>query len=199
MANEALRLIGRRRGGQRRRRAGEELNLRELWRALMRRKFLLLATILVITGGAFAYVRQQTAALHRRGLDPRAEPRRPGGRDRGRGRGADRRSGDHRERDPAAELARLSCAAIVEQLDLVDDPEFNPAPAQGRRPSRRSSRRINPLQIHAGGWLAALRRWRRGPSSPTPPTLDPADAQLNRVIDAFGGRCRGRSGRRAPT
>ena len=58
MANEALRLIG---GGSEAgpARRSEELNLRELWRALMRRKLLLLATILVITGGAFAYVRSR--------------------------------------------------------------------------------------------------------------------------------------------
>ena len=59
MANEALRLIGGRAGGDTEEHGGE-LNLRELWRAIMRRKFLLLATILAVTGATYAYISQQT-------------------------------------------------------------------------------------------------------------------------------------------
>ena len=54
MANEALRLIGSSAGHSSAEHT-DELNLRELWRAIMRRKFVLLATILVITGAAFHY------------------------------------------------------------------------------------------------------------------------------------------------
>jgi hypothetical protein len=59
MANEALRLIDSSagRGAEQR---SDELNLRELWRAVVRRKFVLLATILVLTGATYAYISQQT-------------------------------------------------------------------------------------------------------------------------------------------
>ena len=50
MANEALRLIGTSAGRDAEQR-GDELNLRELWRAILRRKFVLLTTIIAITGG----------------------------------------------------------------------------------------------------------------------------------------------------
>jgi Mrp family chromosome partitioning ATPase len=59
MANEAFRLIDSSagRGAEQR---SDELNLRELWRAVVRRKFVLLATILVLTGATYAYISQQT-------------------------------------------------------------------------------------------------------------------------------------------
>ncbi len=58
MANEALRLIG---GGSVSEKAdGDEVNLREVWRALLRRKWILLAMVLVVTGLAFAYVSRAT-------------------------------------------------------------------------------------------------------------------------------------------
>ena len=40
--------------------ADEELNLRELWRALMRRKWVLALTVLLVTGGTYFYVSQLT-------------------------------------------------------------------------------------------------------------------------------------------
>ncbi|HET6520453.1 MAG TPA: polysaccharide biosynthesis tyrosine autokinase [Geminicoccaceae bacterium] len=59
MAKDALRIAGGRvdtaSGG-----ADEELNLRELWRALTRRKWVLALTVLLITGGTYLYVSQLT-------------------------------------------------------------------------------------------------------------------------------------------
>src|SRR5918994_3459689 len=59
MANEALRLIGSSAGRSAEQRS-DELNLRELWRAILRRKFVLLTTMLVITGATYAFISQQT-------------------------------------------------------------------------------------------------------------------------------------------
>ncbi len=59
MAKDALRMIGgsvdAASGG-----ADEELNLRELWRALMRRKWVLALTVLLVTGGTYFYLAQLT-------------------------------------------------------------------------------------------------------------------------------------------
>src|SRR5688500_2286531 len=106
--------------------ATEELNLRELWRALMRRKLLLVATIVVITGGAFAYISQQTpmytaeALIHVQNRDAQVVEI----------------DGVVEEMvaDPAtieSEIQLLTSRAFlrrnVEDLNLVADPEFNPA------------------------------------------------------------------------
>jgi uncharacterized protein involved in exopolysaccharide biosynthesis len=58
MANEAIRLIGG--GGEASAPSGEELNLREIWRALMRRKLVLLGVVVLLTGLTFAVVSRQT-------------------------------------------------------------------------------------------------------------------------------------------
>ncbi len=129
MANEALRLIG---GPSEAGVAGatEELNLRELWRALTRRKFLLLATIVVITGGAFAYVSRQTpmytaeALIHVQNPDSQVVlPKIEG-------------VVHDMVADPAtieSEIQLLTSPAfvrrVVDEMNLVQDPEFNPVVA----------------------------------------------------------------------
>ena len=58
MANEALRLIGGGAGAPAGA-AGDELNLREVWRGLKRRRLALLAPVVLITLGVFLWAKQQ--------------------------------------------------------------------------------------------------------------------------------------------
>ena len=124
MANEALRLIG----GTTETRpeaASDEVNLRELWRALMRRKFALLAPVALITLGVFFWAKQQPpmytaeALLHVKTRDAQVIEV----------------EGVVEEMiaDPAtieSEIEYLSSPAfsrrIVEKLGLTNDPEFAP-------------------------------------------------------------------------
>ncbi|MDH3664759.1 MAG: polysaccharide biosynthesis tyrosine autokinase, partial [Alphaproteobacteria bacterium] len=55
MANETMPLIGADGASD-----GDELNLREIWRALLRRKLIFIATVLLITGFVYTYSKQQT-------------------------------------------------------------------------------------------------------------------------------------------
>jgi capsular exopolysaccharide synthesis family protein len=183
MANEALRLIG---GGSEASpgAASEELNLRDLWRALMRRRFLLAATVVLITGGAFGYISQQpplytaTALIHIQNRDARVV----------------QIDGvvDEMAADPAtieSEIQLLSSRSFlrrnVEKLKLVDDPEFNPSLLKDRsEPSFLET--INPLQYIPEEWLAAL----HGPETDDADAvkLDPAAIQLNAIIDRLAAR-----------
>ena len=183
MANEALRLIG---GGSEASpgAAPEELNLRELWRALMRRRFLLLATIVLVTGGAFAYASQQTplytatSLIHLQNRDAQVVEI----------------EGvvDELMADPATIesevqflISRGFLRRNVEKLNLIEDPEFNPALLKDKiEPSFLET--INPLQYIPAAWLAAL----RGSETVDPDAakLDPAARELNAVIDRFAGR-----------
>jgi polysaccharide biosynthesis transport protein len=186
MANEALRLIG---GGAEvaPTSTSEELNLRELWRALMRRKFVLLATILVITGGAFAFVSQQTpmytaeALIHVQNRD--AQVLKIDG------------VVDEMIADPAtieSEIQLLTSRAFlrrnVEELNLINDPEFNPELREDAgEPSLLQS--LNPLQYLPQDWLESL--W--APSSEDEPDLilaklDPEERKLNDLINRLAGR-----------
>ena len=186
MANEALRLIG---GGAEAAPAStsEELNLRELWRALMRRKLVLLATILAITGGAFAIVSQQTpmytaeALIHVQNRDAQVVEI----------------DGVVEEliADPAtieSEIQLLTSRAFlrrnVEELDLVNDPEFNPELRAGRGRAVPGSNRSTRCSI--------CRRsgWRRSSAAEQDDVglilskLDPAEVKLNEVINRLAGR-----------
>jgi polysaccharide biosynthesis transport protein len=186
MANEALRLIG---GGAEvaPTSTSEELNLRELWRALMRRKLVLLATILVITGGAFAFVSQQTpmytaeALIHVQNRD--AQVLKIDG------------VVDEMIADPAtieSEIQLLTSRAFlrrnVEELNLINDPEFNPELREDAgEPSLLQS--LNPLQYLPQDWLESL--W--APSSEDEPDLilaklDPEERKLNDLINRLAGR-----------
>ncbi len=187
MANEALRLIGassEANVGGTSASASEELNLRELWRALRRRKFLLLATIVVLTGGAFAYARHETplytatALIHIQNRDSKVV----------------NIDGvvDDMVADPAtmeSELQLLISPAFlrrnVEELNLVDDPEFNPTLLNdGSEPSFLQI--INPLQYIPQEWLAALHGSQTAEPDAAATKLDPAAVELNRVIGAVG-------------
>ena len=55
MANETLPILGAAEGGS----GDDELNLREMWRALLRRKLIFIATVLLITGCIYSYSAQQ--------------------------------------------------------------------------------------------------------------------------------------------
>ena len=184
MANEALRLIG---SGSEASVAGssEELNLRELWRALMRRRMLLLATILVITGAAFGIVSRQTpmytaeALIHVQNREAKVVQIQD--------------VVGEMPADPAtieSEIQFLTSRGflrrIVEELNLVNDPEFNPALLKdGAEPSFLET--INPLQYLPKEWLAVLKQ-SPSPEADTGAKLDPAAITLNRVIDRFASR-----------
>jgi succinoglycan biosynthesis transport protein ExoP len=180
MANEALRLIG---GGAEASPAGttEELNLRELWRALKRRRLLLLATVIVITAAAFAYLKQQTplytatALIH---IQNRDAPQVVNKVD---------QVVNEMPADPAtieSEVQYLTSRAfvrrIVDELDLVHDPEFNPAVDTSKTgPSFLQA--INPMRYVPKEWLALLRGSKTDETEAA--KLDPATAELNGAID----------------
>jgi hypothetical protein len=77
MANEALRLIG---GGvdQNAHPGDEELKLREVWRALMRRKLVLLAPIALMTLGVFLWANGSAMYTARLAPRPTERPRSSG-------------------------------------------------------------------------------------------------------------------------
>ena len=182
MANEALRLIGSSssagRGAEQR---SDELNLRELWRAVVRRKFVLLATILVITGATYAYISQQTPLFMAQTLiqiktrDAQVIQV-PG-------------VVDELVADPATmqgEIQFLLSPAflrrMVEQLNLVKDPEFNSAlRADAGQPS--VFQLLNPMRYVPETWLASLSVKKEEAGAPA---VDPAQLELNRVVSAFG-------------
>jgi succinoglycan biosynthesis transport protein ExoP len=181
MANEALRLIG---SGPEAGLSGasQELNLRDVWRALRRRKLLLFATVVLITGAAFAFVHHQPrlftaeALIHVQNRDAKVV----------------HQIQDVVEQMPAdpatmeSEVKFLTSHGflrrIIEKLNLIDDPEFNPALNKDKGPSFLET--INPLQYVPKEWLAALRR------SPDEGAakIDPAALEMNRVIDKLGSR-----------
>jgi polysaccharide biosynthesis transport protein len=181
MANEALRLIGSsaRRDAEHR---GDELNLRELWRAVLRRKFVLLATILVITGATYAFISQQTP-LYTGMVLIQVQTRDakviqvPG-------------VVDELVADPAtmqSEIQFLTSPAflrrMVEQLNLVEDPEFNGALREGAgEPSVLEL--LNPMRYVPESWLSSLTVGQE----PAAPATDPAAMELTRVAGAFGSR-----------
>jgi polysaccharide biosynthesis transport protein len=185
MANEALRLTG---GSADLGAASssEELNLRELWRALTRRKLVLLATILVITGGAFGYVSQQApmytaeALIHVQNRDAQVVEI----------------DGVVEEliADPAtieSEIELLNSPAflrrLAEKLELVNDPEFNPAlRPDAAEPSFLEA--INPFGYIPEEWWASLGASQHSSLDEVATQVDPAAVTLNNVIRRLGGR-----------
>ncbi len=63
MANETIPLIGNDQAS-----GSDELNLRDMWRALMRRKWIFVATVLFVTGCVYIYSKQQTPLYTSRAL-----------------------------------------------------------------------------------------------------------------------------------
>jgi polysaccharide biosynthesis transport protein len=180
MANNALRLFGSNEdtaAGT----AGEELNLRELWRALMRRKWILLATIVVITGGAVVWAGQQTplytseALIHIKGREAQVI----------------KLDGVVEEliADPAtieSELQFLNSRAflrrIAEQLNLIEDPEFNPNLVQNADASSFLDM-INPLTYLPEDWRPQL-----GGGTGSREPVTPEVIEMNRVVSKLASR-----------
>ena len=185
MANEALRLIG---SGSEvsASGAGDELNLRELWRAIMRRKWALLATILLVTTGAYVHSVRQTplytseALLHVQNRD--AQVIEFGG------------VVEEMIADPAtieSEIELLNSRAfhrrIAEQLNLIEDPEFNPSLLQDEQEESWFDY-LDPFRYIPAEWLVALRGGDQEQLDPVRATLDPVALKMNDVVSAFGGR-----------
>ena len=181
MANEALRLIGTSAGRDAEQR-GDELNLRELWRAILRRKFVLLTTIIAITGATYAFISQETPLYTGQVLIQ-----------------IQTRDGqvlqvegvvDELIADPAtiqSEIQFLTSPAylrrMVEQLNLVEDPEFNGALREDAdQPSVLEL--LNPMRYVPESWLPPASVG----AEPAAPVTDPAAMQLNRVVGKFGSR-----------
>jgi polysaccharide biosynthesis transport protein len=163
MANEALRLYGpatEAAAGD----AGGELDLRGLWRALARRKWLLLGTIVVVTGAAYLYASQQTplyqakTLIHVQNRDAQVVQM--------------ENVVEELAADPAtiqSEIQLLASPAfmrrVAEELNLVADPEFNGAlraeqaaqgePSLGDRVASVLAF-LNPLNHLPETWLAAV-------------------------------------------
>ncbi len=125
MANETIPLVGHEAPT-----GGDELNLREMWRALMRRKWIFVATVLVVTGCVFIYSKQQTplytstAQIQVQGQDTNIL--------------ALDAVVEDLIADPAtieSEIERLNSRAfmrrVVQQLSLEKNAEFNPALSGG--------------------------------------------------------------------
>jgi polysaccharide biosynthesis transport protein len=178
MANEALRLIGSTAAAPADA-ASDELNLREVWRALMRRKLALLTPVALITLGVFFWAKQQTpmytgeALLHVQTRDAQVIEV----------------AGVVEEliADPAtieSEIEFLSSPAfsrrIVEKLDLTNDPEFAPwLRASEPDPIGAVLELLNPMRYIPEDWLA---------SEDQEVTLDPEARRLNQVVNAVGSR-----------
>ncbi|MGH6916887.1 MAG: Wzz/FepE/Etk N-terminal domain-containing protein, partial [Geminicoccaceae bacterium] len=181
MANEALRLIGSStgRGAEQR---GDELDLRELWRAILRRKFVLLTTIIAITGATYAFISQQTPMYTAQALiqikTRDAQIIQVAG------------VVDELIADPATILSEIQFLTspaflrrMVEQLDLMEDPEFNGALREDAgQPSVLEL--LNPMRYVPESWLSSLTVERESAA----PAVDPAMLQLNRVVGSFGSR-----------
>jgi polysaccharide biosynthesis transport protein len=166
--------------------ATEELNLRELWRALTRRKLLLVATIVVITGGAFGYISQQPpmytaeALIHVQNRDAQVVEI----------------DGVVEEMiaDPAtieSEIQLLTSRAFlrrnVEDLNLVVDPEFNPELRQDEEEGDFLAA-LNPMQYLPEAWLASLSAQRQDEVGLIVSQLDPETQKLNEIVDRLAGR-----------
>src|SRR5918996_2776834 len=181
MANEALRLIGS--GADASTGAAEdELNLRELWRGLKRRKLALLARMVLITRGVFLWAKQQPpmytgqALLHVKPREAQVL--------------AIEGVIEELIADPAtieSELEFINSPAfikrVVDKLNLMQDPEFAPwlveeEPGWFDRPLEL----INPFRYVPAEWWAALESESVGPG------IDPAARQLNTVISNVAGR-----------
>jgi capsular exopolysaccharide synthesis family protein len=180
MANEALRLIG---GGADAApgAAGAELNLREVWRGLKRRRLALLAPVVLITLGVFLWAKQQPpmytaqALLHVQNRDAPVV--------------AIQGVVEELAADPAtiqSEVHLLTSPAftrrVVEKLNLTADPEFAPWLIE-EDPGWFGSllELINPLRHVPEHWWAALE------SESVASATDPAARALNSVIGNVTG------------
>jgi capsular exopolysaccharide synthesis family protein len=180
MANEALRLIGSTTEASSDA-ASEELNPREVWRALKRRKLALLTPVAVITLGVFFWAKQQPplytgeALLHVQTRDAQVI----------------QVEGVVEEMiaDPAtieSEVEFLSSPAfsqrIVEKLGLMSDPEFAPWLQESEPdPIGTVLGLLNPMRYIPEDWL-------RSDDAQTAPALDAETMQLNAAARNVSGR-----------
>ncbi len=180
MANEALRLIGSTTEA-RSDAASDELNLREVWRALMRRKVALLTPVVLIPLAVFLWAKHQPpmytaeALLQVHTRDAQVI----------------QIAGVVEEMiaDSAtieSEIEFLSSPAfgrrIVEKLDLTNDPEFALwLKESGPDPIGAVLELLNPMRYIPADWLSS-----EGAQQET--TLDPEVRQLNAVTNALGAR-----------
>ncbi|HEX6144640.1 MAG TPA: polysaccharide biosynthesis tyrosine autokinase [Geminicoccaceae bacterium] len=181
MANEAIRLIG---GGNVIEQDHErELNLRELWRALLRRKWVLLAVVLLATAGAFVYVNRATplytaeALLHVKNRD--AQVVQIDG-------VVEEMIADAATIESEIELlnSREFLRRAAQELNLTADPEFNAA-LRDEGPSPLAA--LNPFAYIPDHWLDYLFA-SGGEEGPVEPAMDPEQVALNRTVSALGSR-----------
>jgi polysaccharide biosynthesis transport protein len=179
MANEALRLIGSGAdvpAGA----ASDELNLREMWRGLKRRRLVLLAPVVLITLGTFLWAKQQPkeyaaqALLHVQNRDAPVAPI----------------QGVVEDLDPISEaiqsevqflLAPAFIRRVVDKLNLTQDPEFAPWLLH-EEPSwfDQLLELLNPMRYIPAAWLAD--------SESDGPATDPAAREMNSVVSNVGGQ-----------
>ena len=180
MANEALRLIGSATEAPTDA-ASDELNLREVWRALMRRKLALLTPVVLITLAC------SSGPSSRR----RCIPERPSCTCRPATPRSIQVEGVVEEMiaDPAtieSEIEFLSSPAfsrrIVEKLDLTNDPEFAPWLRKAEPdPIGAVLELLNPMRYIPEDWLLS-------DNAQQETALDPEAKRLNQVANAVGGR-----------
>ena len=182
MANEALRLIGST-TETRPEADSDELNLREVWRALMRRKLALLTPVALVTLGVFFWAKQQPpmytaeALLHVQTRDAQVIEV----------------EGVVEEMiaDPAtieSEIEYLSSPAfsrrIVEKLELTNDPEFAPWLREGEPdPIGTVLELLNPMRYIPEEWLQSDDEPQQAAQE-----LDQETRQLNAVTRKVAGR-----------
>jgi polysaccharide biosynthesis transport protein len=181
MANEALRLIG---GGADAPvgAAGDELNLREVWRGLKRRRLALLAPVVLVTLGVFLWAKHQPpmytgeTLLHVQNREAQVL--------------AIEGVVEELVADPAtieSEIEFISSPAFirrtVDKLNLTEDPEFAPWLVE-EEPGwlDRLLELINPIRYVPAEWWAALEPESNGVG------IDPATRELNRVARNLAGR-----------
>ena len=185
MANEALRLIGsgvESSAGA----SAEELNLRELWRALIRRKLVLFVPVALITLGVFFWAKQQPpmytaqALVHVENRDAQVIEI----------------EGVVEElvASPAtieSEIELMASPAfarrIVQELGLINDPEFAPWLIQ-EEPSSLDAflELIDPTRYIPEEWWTALQWGESEPVEAGP--IDQETRQLNTTSAILGGR-----------
>src|ERR671918_1600138 len=181
MANEALRLIGS--GADASTGAAEdELNLRELWRGLKRRRLALLAPVVLITLGVFLWAKQHPpmytaeALLHVKPREAQVL--------------AIEGVVEELIADPAtieSEIKLITSPAFirrtVDKLNLMQDPEFAPWLVD-EEPDwiGRLLELINPFRYVPADW------WAEPEPESARPGIDPAARQLNTVISNVAGQ-----------
>jgi exopolysaccharide transport family protein len=176
--------------------AAEPLSLREVWRALMRRRLLFLAPVVLITLGAFVWAKQQPPMYTAEALVH-----------------VQNRDAQVLEIEGVIEDLDVDAATIesevefigspafvrrtVQQLDLSADPEFAPWLRQEEpRPVGRLLGLIDPTRYIPEGWRSALLGGDADQVAAAP-QIDPATRQLNAVTREVAERLeveqRGRS------